>query len=215
VTVDTELPVDHSIFAAALRGVPCDVVGLWARPRELPVRLWRRDADAGDRSLLAHCLGATLDIGCGPGRMSHSLALQGSCVLGIDVLPEAVALTRERGVSALVRDVFGPVPGEGRWDTALLADGNIGIGGDPVRLLSRVHHLLAPDGRAVVEVAPSGVGLRTVSLTLVCGGARSAPFPWSVVGADAVRGVAGDAALTTIGVYQREQRWVAVLGKRL
>lgn len=84
-------------------------------------------------------------------------------VLGIDVVPEAVALTRERGASALVRDVFAPVPGEGWWDTALLANGNIGIGGDPVTLLRRVHALLLPGGRAVVEVARPGVGMRMVS----------------------------------------------------
>lgn len=81
--------------------------------------------------MLAHCVGTTLDIGCGPGRMSQALAARGACVLGIDVVPEAVTLTRARGASALVCDVFAPVLGEGRWDTALLADGNIGIGGGP------------------------------------------------------------------------------------
>ena len=40
-----------------------------------------------------------------------------------------------RGGAALRRDVFAPLPGEGRWYTALLADGNVGIGGDPVALL--------------------------------------------------------------------------------
>ena len=55
-----------------------------------------------------------------------------------------------------MRDVFGPLPGEGRWDTALLADGNIGIGGDPVALLARVRELLAPEGRVVVDLAAPG-----------------------------------------------------------
>ena len=32
----------------------------------------------------------------------------------------------------LRRDLFAPLPGEGRWHHVLLADGNIGIGGDPV-----------------------------------------------------------------------------------
>ena len=44
----------------------------------------------------------------------------------------------ERGVTGPARDVFDPLPGEGRWETALLADGNIGIGGDPVALLRRL-----------------------------------------------------------------------------
>ena len=41
------------------------------------------------------------------------------------------------GGPALVRSVFETLPGEGRWDTVLLMDGNIGIGGDPAALLGR------------------------------------------------------------------------------
>ena len=77
--------------------------------------------------------------------------------LGIDVVHEAVGQTRARGAAALRRDIFGAVPGEGRWQTALLADGNVGIGGDPVALLRRLRRLLLPGGRVVVEVAPPGV----------------------------------------------------------
>ena len=99
----------------------------------LPVGRWNDDDDAHDASLLGHCRGATLDIGCGPGRLVARLSRLGHVALGIDVVPEAVRQARERGAAAIVRDVFDPVPGEGRWDTALLADGNIGIGGDPVR----------------------------------------------------------------------------------
>jgi SAM-dependent methyltransferase len=175
------------------------------------MRTWRDAADVSDVALLAHCVGATLDIGCGPGRMSQALAVRGACVLGIDAVPEAVALTRARGASALVRDVFAPIPAEGRWDTALLADGNIGIGGDPVTLLRRVHDLLAPGGRAVVEVARPGVGMRMVSLALVCAGARSTPFPWSVVGVDAVPEVAAAAAMAVEQLVEYNDRWVAVL----
>jgi SAM-dependent methyltransferase len=206
-------PGHQAIFTAALRGEPCHVFGLSARPHRLPVRAWRDAADPSDVALLAHCVGATLDIGCGPGRMTHALAARGACVLGIDVVPEAVAMTRARGASALVRDVFVPVPGEGRWDTALLADGNIGIGGDPVRLLRRVHDLLVPGGRAVVEVLRPGVGMRTVSLALVCAGERSAPFPWSVVGVDAVREVAAAGAMTVERLVEYDGRWIAILRK--
>ena len=57
---------------------------------------------------------------------------------------------------AMVADVFDDVPREGRWGTALLADGNVGISGDPVHLLRRVRQLLQPGGRAVVEVSGPG-----------------------------------------------------------
>ena len=219
-SVDTLAPVwgspgHRTIFSAALHGEPCHVVGLSSRPHRLPMQTWTDAADSSDEALLGHCVGTTLDIGCGPGRMSQTLAARGTCVLGIDVVPEAVALTRARGASALVRDVFAAVPGEGRWDTALLADGNVGIGGDPVRLLRRVHDLLNPGGRAVVEVARPGVRTRTVALALVCAGARSAPFPWSVVGVDAVREVAAAAAMTVRQLVEYDGRWAAVLAREV
>ncbi len=203
----------HEVFAAALRGVPCDVVGLDAEPSPLPVAHWTRHADDADRAVLSHCDGATLDIGCGPGRMSAHLAELGRCVLGIDVVPEAVAQTRARGVTALMRDVYAPIPGEGRWETALLADGNIGIGGDPVRLLRRVHELLAPSGRAVIDLAPYGSGMRTSTVLLRTELKASRPFAWTVVGAEAVGAVAANSGFTVRDTHEYAGRWFAVLGR--
>ncbi len=51
-------------------------------------------------------------------------------------------LARSCGALALHRDVFATVPGTGDGGRgSLLADGNIGIGGDPDALLSRVAEL--------------------------------------------------------------------------
>ncbi len=135
-------------------------------------------------------------------------------VLGIDVVRDAVAQTRGRGGAALHRDVFGDVPGEGRWHTALLADGNVGIGGDPVVLLRRVRELLDPRGRVVVEVAAQPCGIRTGSAVLVNGGAASAPFRWSIVGVDAINEVAVRAGLALTGVHRHGARRSAVLEER-
>ncbi len=95
------------------------------------VRRWSRDADAVDLQLVDACTGPTLDVGCGPGRLTAALARRGTPALGIDVCAEAVSQARLRGAAALRRDVFDPVPGEGRWHWVLLADGNIGIEGRP------------------------------------------------------------------------------------
>jgi SAM-dependent methyltransferase len=200
-----------ALYAAALHGEPCEVVGLHRHPRALPVGDWTGPVDASDLALLAECRGETLDIGCGPGRMTRALAERGHAVLGIDVVPEAVALTRERGGAAIVRDVFDIVPAEGRWRTALLADGNIGIGGDPRALLVRVRALLAPGGRVVADLAPPGTGTRTRRIRLQTTELTSRSFPWAVVGADAIGRLAVAAGLRVSGLHVHGDRWYSVL----
>ena len=199
------------MFARALLGEPTSVVGLDETPRPLPVASWVRGADDADRRVLGLCEGPTIDIGCGPGRMTEALSNVGHLCLGIDVVPQAVELTRGRGVSALLRDVFDRVPGEGRWQTALLADGNVGIGGDPVALLTRVRELLDPRGRIVVELMAPGIPASSGWGALEGAAHRSRPFRWAFVGVDDVRAVAGAAGLVDAEVHEIEDRWVAVL----
>ena len=203
------------VFAQALRGEPCSVVGLDPTPTVLPMDEWTRPADQDDHSLLALCHGPTIDVGCGPGRLTAALASLGHVVLGVDVVTEAVGQTRDRGVLAVQRDVFETLPGEGRWYSALLADGNIGIGGDPARLLGRVKRLVVPSGHIVVELEAPGSGFRVGSMRLECGGERSRPFPWAVVGVDSIAGLADEVGLHVSSTHQHGQRWSAVLEANL
>ncbi len=200
-----------TLFARALGGETCRVVGLAATPVMLPMEEWTRSADGDDHSLLSLCLGPTIDIGCGPGRLAAALADLGHVVLGIDVVPEAVGQTRDRGALAVRRDVFDSLPGEGRWRSALLADGNVGIGGDPVRLLSRVRQLIDPAGRVVVEVAEPGVQFAVGDVRLECGGVHTRPFRWAVVGVDAITGLATESGLRVSSTQQHGRRWSVVL----
>jgi SAM-dependent methyltransferase len=214
------------VYTAALQGETCRVVGRvdpadgpahppGARGREewplLPVSRWSGAVDVADRVVLAHCEGTVLDVGCGPGRMSAHLVAQGHHVLGIDVVDEAVSLTRDRGAEALRRDVFDPLPGEGAWGTALLADGNIGIGGDPVALLRRLADVVARDGRVVADLAAPGTGVVSGRMRLEGADGRSRPFPWAEVGADAIGAVAEAAGLHVAGLHEHDGRWFAVL----
>lgn len=199
------------IFSQALQGEPCAVVGLDAEPRVLPMSQWTSEADADDTVLLNLCEGAVLDIGCGPGRLTAALARRGFVALGIDVVHEAVGQTRERGGSALLRDVYDELPGEGRWHTALLADGNVGIGGDPVSLLRRVREVIDPRGRVVVEVHGPGIPTRTVWAKLQVGETSSRPFRWSVLGLDDVDDVAARAGLEIVSTHQLGERHAVVL----
>jgi SAM-dependent methyltransferase len=201
------------IFSAALRGVPCTVHGIAPDDREeiMPMNDWLRPASHSDRMLLGHCRGATLDIGCGPGRMSAHLALHGHPVLGVDIVREAVEQARRRGVPALRRNIFEPMPGEGSWDTVLLADGNIGIGGAPHKLLRRSAELMERNGRVVCDLAAPGTGLSVHAARISTRRLRSATFPWAQVGPDAIGPIAADAGLRVHEVDQRHGRWFAVL----
>ena len=176
----------------------------------LPVADWLQ-THPGDSSLVARCSGPTLDVGSGPGRLTVALAERGIPALGIDVTPYAVTVARAAGALTLVRDVFGHVPGAGRWMTVLLADGNIGIGGDPVALLRRVGELLGPLGRALVEVQPPGTQLRSELVRLRAAGKIGAWFPWAYVGADQIAEVAKSAGLVTTDSWEAHGRWFSVL----
>jgi len=165
----------------------------------------------GDASIMDRCTGPTLDVGSGPGRLTIALGERGIPVLGIDVTPYAVQLARAAGALTLLRDVFGRVPGAGRWMTVLLADGNIGIGGDPVTLLRRVSELLTPRGKALVEVQPPGAELRSEQIRLRHGARTSAWFPWAYVGADQIAKLAVEADLSEVETWTVHGRWFTTL----
>ena len=181
----------------------------------LPVEDWLHanpgEHSAGDKSLLDRCEGPTLDIGSGPGRLTIALAERGVPALGIDITPYAVGLARSSGALVLLRDVFDRVPGTGRWATVLLADGNIGIGGDPAVLLRRVSELLSPHGRALVELDAPGRPLRREQVRLCHNGVVSSWFPWAYVGADDIAEVAAEAGLGAVETWSIEGRWFACI----
>ena len=160
----------------------------------LPLSRWARPAAGADETMLQRAVGPVLDVGCGPGRLTAALHGRGVEVLGLELVGELPVLARAAGAPLLVGDLFGPVPGAGRWRTMLLADGNIGIGGDPVRVLRRLAGLLAAGGQLLVELhpepaPPSGrVRLETLGTT-------SAWFSWAVLGKASVPAVANAAGL--------------------
>lgn len=208
---DHPVPV---VMAAAFQGSECHVDwGDDTTTTPLPVASWRRTADASDRALLAHCAGATIDIGCGPGRMAEFLLTQGHAVLAVDLVPEALSQAAGRGVPVWLGSVFDPLPQEGEWDTALLADGNIGIAGDPVALLTRIRQLLRPGGRVVVDLDPPGAGVRTQMVRITTMEHSSRSFPWTTVSADALELLALEAGFTRVDVRNDGERWFAVLGR--
>ncbi|MEV2240371.1 class I SAM-dependent methyltransferase [Micromonospora sp. NPDC049891] len=175
---------------------------------------WCRDAIAGDGALIAACTGHTLDVGCGPGRLTSALIDAGRPALGIDLSASAVLLARRRGAPALQRDVFGPVPGTGRWHHLLLADGNIGIGGDPHRLLRRCRQLLATDGHLHAELAPAGTPAWSGTATVQNPDGVDRTLRWACVPLDDLPTLADATAMRVLATWTESNRWFATLTPR-
>jgi glycosyltransferase A (GT-A) superfamily protein (DUF2064 family) len=178
------------LFEQALDGA-ARVVATGIDGRTVPslseLERWKSPADEVDRLALSRCEGPVLDVGCGPGRIVTALAERGIPALGVDVSPRAVSLTTSQGASALRRPVQDRLPGEGRWGSVLLMDGNIGIGGSPTSLLQRCAELVRPDGIVLVEVDPDDDVDDTGPIVLRSStGRRSTPLPWARVGTRAV-----------------------------
>jgi SAM-dependent methyltransferase len=172
---------------------------------------WHGEVDRWEREVLNGLPGPVLDVGCGPGRVVVDFARRGVPSLGVDPAPAAVNLARRRGATVLQRSVFDRLPGEGRWGAVVLLDGNVGIGGDAVRLLGRCARLISPDGTVLVEVDPPGSGWGTRRVRVETGTDTGPWFDWVVVGADAIGAVAAAAGLRVTRIERSGERWFARL----
>ncbi|MET7463855.1 methyltransferase domain-containing protein [Nonomuraea sp. NPDC005501] len=198
------------IYADALGGAPVEIEHVDGARAVLEAARWLAPMD-GDEAMLRRCAGPTLDIGSGPGRLTVALNRRGVAALGIDITPHAVRLTRRAGGFALLRSVFDELPGSGRWETALLADGNIGIGGHPNVLLRRVRELVRPGGEVIVEVEPPGVASRVERVRLRRGSTVGEWFGWAVVSADDIARVARSSGFALAECWEELGRWFAGL----
>lgn len=193
-------------FAAVLRAENGTIL-------HTPADRWFRAAEPAEARALAAVRGPALDIGCGPGRHVVALAERGIPALGIDITTRAVHHARSRGVPVLERCVFDPVPGAGRWRSALLLDGNLGIGGQPVQLLRRVRELLAPKGRVLVEVEPPGLAVVPGRVRFEISGVAGPWFDWTSVDVDDLDDVCDGANLRVETRWADDGRWFAWVGR--
>ncbi|MDQ1631971.1 MAG: hypothetical protein QOC80_1943 [Frankiaceae bacterium] len=224
---DLELPpsltaVDPlELYAGALDGTALYRRFADGRLVPVPTRQWTGGLRPGDESLLARCPGSTLDVGCGPGRLTVALQQRGRAALGIDISPRALTLARAAGAQVLARDVFGDVPGVGGWTRLLLADGNVGIGGDVGRLLSRCAELLRPGGVVFLELpaAPTaalGISGDDTAIRLEDAAGRvSSWFRWSEPDAAGVRRAAAGTGLRQVAAWTAAGRSFLGLATRL
>jgi SAM-dependent methyltransferase len=181
---------DPALAGAAARLVRSDGIEV-----ELAVHRWRHRAGGEDQWLLDHCTGPTLDLGCGPGRLVEALVRRGLPALGVDISALAETACRRRRAPMVRADVFAPLPEEGRWGHVLLADGNIGIGGDPLRLLRRAAELVCRGGTVLVETGGRPEEFWRGTARVHTAAVAGAPVPWASVGARAVTRIAAEAGL--------------------
>jgi SAM-dependent methyltransferase len=198
---------------ALTTGAPLSLCCADGRSIPLDIQRWMRPADSVDREAVARASSPALDIGCGPGRIVEALSAAGRMALGIDIAGAAVRLARARGVNALRRDVFGRLPREGEWGSAVLLDGNIGIGGDPSALLSRAAMLVSKGGVIVVEADGTAAADERLSVRFAnCGDPIGPSFAWAKVGLAALIRYAADVGLQLLETWGTGGRTFALLG---
>jgi len=203
-----------NLYDRALDGERCWIRRDDGEIRNLPVRRWLGGRDADDQfdsAVVGLCSGPTIDLGCGPGRFVTELVRRGVPALGVDQSATAVGLARQTGAPVLRRDVFGPLPGMGRWQTVLLADGNVGLGGDPLRVLRRAAELLGRGGRCISEFDSAATGIRTSWVRLESSRTVGPWFRWASVGIDCAAELAEEAGLVLTKIHPIGGRVVASL----
>jgi glycosyltransferase A (GT-A) superfamily protein (DUF2064 family)/SAM-dependent methyltransferase len=208
-------PLDR-VFDDLYRGADAPQRADRSGPLRLELERWRSEADIVDQLVVARCEAPIVDLGCGPGRMVRALHESGRAALGVDISSVAVARSRAGGGLALRRHIDEPLPAEGRWGTALLLDGNIGIGGDVASLLERCRGLVAPGGLIICEVDHDPDRNDTRSVRLRSQRAESVPFAWAAVGTRSLQRAAGPLDLLVVEEWHTGGRdFIALRTSRL
>ena len=177
----------------------------------LPLERYLDQSDATEQQLLLGLRGPVLDAGCGPGRHLHALASLAEFALGVDLSAVAVELATGRGANAIVGSIFDELPGTGTWRSALLLDGNIGIGGRPDRLLRRIGTLLRDDGELLVELDDPLATTGSTLARIESDRGVSSWFPWARVSIRDLEPVARSGGFGASRSWSLGGRWFASL----
>jgi SAM-dependent methyltransferase len=177
-------------------------------------------ADTLEEALLAHAVGHCLDIGCGAGRILRYLRAKSYAVKGIDIDPQLIQLCRELGDSPVHQTSWETMGELGRFDTFMLLNRSIGIGGN----LAGVKRLLA---RCAASASLGGVllfdsyeisalpGVLEQTLRYKYRGQYSDPFPWIYFGSEIAERLLGETGWGCETVIRDGERYGVVARKEI
>lgn len=179
---------------------------------DMSVANWKAEANSEENQIIKRTQGPVLDIGCGPGRMVKAATRAGRHSLGIDISPVAIKIAEQAKLNVVLTSVFQDIPQEGTWGTALLLDGNIGIGGDPTMLLARCVELISNNGTIIIEVHPEpNIDHVFSGVVEDLDGNRSEHFPWALIGEEALIERASQVGLDLFQIWHINSRTFCVL----
>ena len=114
-----------------------------------------KDWSRREKRAMQYARGRVLDLGCGGGKNSLYLQKKGHDVLGIDISPLAVKVSRLRGVrDARVMSITDVNRRLGLFDTVLMMGNNFGLFGNPSKaknLLRKFHIMTGDNARIIAE----------------------------------------------------------------
>ena len=176
------------------------------------------NADPLEEALLAHAAGHCLDIGCGAGRILRYLRAKSYAIEGIDIDPQLIQLCRELGDSPVHLASWETMEQLGRFDTHMLLNRSIGIGGNLAgvkRLLAQCAASASSGGVLLFdsyEISnPSGVIERT--LRYKYRGEYSETFPWIHFGSAIAERLLGETGWVCESVIREGDRYGVVARK--
>jgi SAM-dependent methyltransferase len=154
-----------------------------------------------------------LDMGCGAGMALQIAADRGAQVAGIDAAPELLTIARERVPNAdLQHGDLEELPFDAEAFDLITAFNSVQYAGNPGMAVREARRLLAKTGTLAVVVWGEPAGMEAAAIVAALGQLMpppppGAPGPFALSSLEALRGLAQDAGLTPVDIFDVDSPW--------